>query len=62
MVKVNPGLSQILSEVSLSKNTRAYKNAVEPLPRVTVMTTQNVTSSNIQESEYIKWNKILILG
>ena len=44
MVKFNPGLSQILSKVFLSKNMQfKFTNTVEPLLRDTVVITQNVT-------------------
>ena len=48
MVKVNPGLSPILSKVFLSKNhvTRAYKNSLMPLLTKKEMITQNGTLSN----------------
>ena len=48
MVNFNPGLSQLLIKVFLTKDTaiRAKKTTIEPLLRNTALITQNVTLSN----------------
>ena len=63
MVKVNPGLSQILSKVFLSKNTslelKKYCWAFTPGYG---NDNTNRYSKQYIGNEYVKWNKILILG
>ena len=63
MVEFNPGLSQILSKVFLSKNMQLElsKYCWAFTPRYSIMITQNVTPNNVKEGKIQKRNKILIL-